>query len=288
MKNQSSSSLEIGIPKQIIRSQDRIADALTHLKYRDDDLVFNDQVFQSDHISTFSSISNSNKYSSESNSKGLNRCNRIVKDSSDLSSIVTKSTSSKQRKHKRKEFPGIDAADNAMKKICDNFKSGLPGNQLESSKLRRTSSEGSCLNFQESELLSISKAFLIDIFQVQFNNSDLASYMEYVKINVTNVEQESRRPLFSMNDFAHIIQQDSFISKMNRFITEERNKWLTYWNNVLIGRRCYVLQASMDNIKFDVTGSMSMCGMVGDSGIGKRIFSVANMYVFFCYKTVLL
>jgi hypothetical protein len=182
----------------------------------------------------------------------------------------------------------FNASDEQLKLNCHNLKVGLPGNQLESSKARRNT-HGENLKFYERELLSVSKAFVIDVFQMQFSDTDFQNYMDYVKINVTNDSNDTqgRIEIFTTNDFTNIIQQDSFIGRMNRFITDERHKWLNYWNSVLMDRKGTVLQASMNNIKFEVATTLPMFGMIGDTGIENRIFSIAKGYVF-CYKKLLL
>ena len=276
MKN-TSSSIEI-TKQQSMYQNDRISIANTYLANANE-LDVNDQIFLRDQ-----SINKNCSTNSSSKRCDYNRVNRgtVSDNSSSLSSNGIASTTQK-RKHKKAPimYKGLNAVDEQLKTNCDNIKTGLPGNQLVSSKLRRTPNVSDGMKFCASELLSVSKAFVIDVFQMQFNNTDFVSYMTYVKINVTNDDQTPGRiEIFTTNDFTNIIQQDSFIGKMNRFITDERHRWLNYWNSVLMDRKSSVLQASMDNIKFEVATTVPMLGMIGDTGIGNRIFSIERGYVF--------
>jgi len=243
--------------------------------YDASDLIFNDRIFYT-----------SNKKKSQIvSTNSSNRINRITSDSSSNGTVST--TGSKQKRIHKKTMNNstdeISPADQELKNNCDIVMAGLPGNQLDSVKNRR-SSQADGLRYQERELLVISKAFVIDVFQMQFNTIDYLSYMAYVKINVANENKTSDQiEIFTTDEFNAITTQPAFMCKMNRFITDERHKWLNYWNSVLMDRKSIVLQASMDNIKFEVASALPMFGMIGDTGMGKRIFSIEQGYVFFFY-----
>jgi hypothetical protein len=221
-----------------------------------------------------------------------------------MSSISNVSSKTETKSHKKRaksndncgyEYDkNFSEQDNIFKKECFDIIKGLPGNQLESVKFKRfTTVKGlgsKGLRFPGHEILNVCKAFALDIFLMHFDDAEFPNYMDYVKFNIVAADDDdvlsnSTTGVISSKIFMEVVQNEEFFTKMNRFIGDERNKWLNCWLNILCDRHSRIVQQSMNNLQFDLL-SLPSFGIVGDTGMGAKIFSIITEYLLFISKSI--